>query len=178
MYLHTLNGCSAKRKSPPYGETEGKVWVSEDTLKMEDNVTYWQSVSHWGVEGELARVSVLEVEKERTERRDLEDYHRGNKKMLDLAKQRQRRGEERKKKKREEKRRGTQRRKDCNWVFLSQSAPAATSWPDGSRAESRFCGKVVPLRLMSMTLLHQVFVTYVTVLRSGYSSETETCSPM
>lgn len=32
----------------------------KETLKMEANVTYWQSVLHWGVEGELAESRDLE----------------------------------------------------------------------------------------------------------------------
>lgn len=65
-------------------------------------------------------------------------------------------------------------------VFLSHRAPAARSCPDGSGAESRFCGKVAPLRLMSMTLHCQVFVTFVTSCAEireqlGYTDSLSSC---
>lgn len=61
-------------------------------------------------------------------------------------------------------------------MFPSHMAPVAPSCLDCNGAEC-FSGKVAPLRLMSVTLLHQVFETDVTVLPSGLGFETKTVSP-
>lgn len=50
------------------------------------------------------------------------------------------------------------RREECESASYQGEAPAATSGPDGSQAESRYCGKVALMRLMSVTVQRQVFI--------------------